>query len=49
MSYGVRRTRKLIDRCRREYNYDLRAMVRDLRGGEAPKSLPIRILQHITR
>ena len=49
VSYGVRRTRKLIDRCRREYNYDLRAMVRDLRGGEAPKPLPIRILQHITR
>jgi radical SAM superfamily enzyme YgiQ (UPF0313 family) len=34
LSYASRDTRKLIRRCKEEYNYDMAAMIRDDRNGE---------------
>lgn len=32
--YGIKHTRKLIDRCRKEYGYDLATMIEDQRNGQ---------------
>jgi len=51
ISYGIKQVLKYMDMCERDYNYDLRAMIRDFRSGrlkvEVP--LPVRILRPIIR
>lgn len=37
-SYGIKSARHLIQKCRTEYDYDLQAMIADLRGGRALSS-----------
>ena len=49
ISYGVKQVLKLMDICEKDYNYDLRAMIRDFRSGslKIKRPLPVRILKPI--
>jgi len=51
ISYGVKETKRFIQMCERDYNYDLQAMVKDFRTGRrvAPLPLPIRFLRPFLR
>lgn len=40
LSYAVKQSKRLIDRCKREYDYDLKAMIEDLRT-ERVNAMPI--------
>ncbi|MGQ9680074.1 MAG: B12-binding domain-containing radical SAM protein [Candidatus Bathyarchaeia archaeon] len=47
-SYGIRQGKKLIRRCRDEYEYDLPRMIRDMKeGGINLAPLPIRFIHHL--
>lgn len=49
-SYGIRQGKKLIRRCRDEYEYDLPAMIKDMKeDGINLASLPIRFIHHLIR
>lgn len=47
VSYGVKKAKRLIQICERDYNYDLQTMIRDFRRGSrvVPTSLPVRLLR----
>jgi len=50
LSYGIRRTKKLIEQCRDDYNYDMSAMVHDIKSGEINASpLPERLFRRLLR
>jgi len=50
ISYGVKQASKLIQLCRRDYDYNLPLMIRDFRIGKIEaEPLPIRITRHIIR
>ncbi len=50
LSYGIRRTKKLMEQCRDDYNYDMPAMVHDIKSGEINASpLPERLLRRLFR
>lgn len=50
LSYGIRRTKKLIDQCRDDYNYDMPAMIQDIKSGEINASpLPQRLIRRLLR
>ncbi|MEM3479092.1 MAG: radical SAM protein [Candidatus Bathyarchaeia archaeon] len=51
VSYGIKQVLKYMDICERDYNYDLRAMIKDFRSGslKAEEPLPIRILRPIIK
>ena len=50
LSYGMKRTRKLIDQCRDDYNYDMPAMIHDIKSGEINAApLPERLIRRLLR
>jgi len=50
LSYGIKRTKKLIDQCRDDYNYDMPAMIQDIKNGEINASpLPERLIRRLLR
>ena len=45
LMYGAKRVREVLQMCKREYHYDLQAMVRDFRSGRRDVlPLPVRLL-----
>jgi len=51
VSYGTKQALKYMDICEKDYNYDLRAMIRDFRNGQlkVETPLPLRILKPIIK
>ncbi len=48
--YGIGEAKKLIKRCREEYDYDMRAMIKDFREGKnSIGPLPARILYKVVK
>lgn len=48
LSYGINHVKKMLDICRREYNYDLKQMINDVRSGELDVTpRPIRIINKL--
>jgi len=41
MSYGVRQGKNLIQRCRRDYDYDIQSMIRDIKEGKIKIGSPL--------
>ena len=49
-SYGIRQGKKLIRKCRDEYDYDLHSMVKDARSGKTNVvPLPIRFIYQLSK
>ena len=49
-SYGIKQSKKLIHKCRKDYDYDLLAMIKDIRSGKINvASLPIRFLHRLLK
>lgn len=50
VSYGIKQALKYMDICERDYNFDLRAMIKDFRSGQLrAEPLPMRILKPIIK
>ncbi|MBS7624889.1 B12-binding domain-containing radical SAM protein [Candidatus Bathyarchaeota archaeon] len=51
ISYGIKQVLKYMSICEKDYNYDLRAMIRDLRSGnlKIEEPLPLRIIRPILK
>jgi hypothetical protein len=51
ISYGVKQVTRFMDICEKDYDNDLRAMIRDVKYGnlKIDQPLPIRILKPILR
>lgn len=51
ISYGVKQVMRFMDVCEKDYDYDLRAMIRDIKNGnlKIDQPLPMRILKPILR
>ncbi|MEM2938822.1 MAG: radical SAM protein [Candidatus Bathyarchaeia archaeon] len=51
ISYGVKQVMRFMDICEKDYDYDLRAMIRDIKYGnlKIDQPLPMRILKPILR
>jgi hypothetical protein len=41
MSYAIRQGEKLIQQCRRDYDYDIQAMIKDIKEGKLKVGSPI--------
>ena len=49
-SYGIKHAKKLMQQCRKDYDYDLAAMIRDERGGKIKVGpAPIRFIYRYLR
>ena len=49
-SYGIKQSKKLIHKCRKDYDHDLPAMIEDIRSGKTRvASLPIRLARRILK
>jgi radical SAM superfamily enzyme YgiQ (UPF0313 family) len=50
-SYGIKRVRELISRCREDYDYDLPAMIRDVRSGKIKftSSIPAHLVYQLIK
>jgi len=50
MSYAIRQARKMIRKCRRDYDCDMRAMIKDAKEGKVGVgSFPTRLVYRLTR
>jgi hypothetical protein len=49
-SYGCKQAKQIIRRCKKEYNYDVAAMIKDQKTGKATVGpLPIRFIYKFLR
>ncbi|MEM2936246.1 MAG: hypothetical protein QW231_03620, partial [Candidatus Bathyarchaeia archaeon] len=49
VSYGINQCKKLIRRCRDDYNYDLLAMIKDIKSGNMDRKIRLLPFQEIFR
>jgi hypothetical protein len=50
LSYSINQTKKLIDKCKQDYDYDLVAMIKDVKDGKISVGpAPIRFIYRLLR